>query len=183
MWPYDGLNPMAPCFQAARAAAANIPQPGERGDYTAEMFQADFPQFYSRTEVPGEEKDGEPAVTVTSLVPETMLATFIAQANDSVLPSRWGSMWRYAAGLYVAHFAAMYLKTYAPSSDSVSQAANGAPQVGVVKSAAMGDTSISYDNSAITAGTEKWGAWNATQYGQQLVTMARQVGMGGMYCI
>lgn len=77
----------------------------------------------------------------------------------------------------------MYLKTYAPSSDSASQVANGASQVGVVKAAAMGDTSISYDNSAITAGTEKWGAWNATQYGAQLVTMARMVGMGGMYCL
>ena len=47
----------------------------------------------------------------------------------------------------------------------------------------MGNTSISYDNSAITTGTEKWGAWNATQYGAQLVTMARMVGMGGMYVI
>ena len=108
---------------------------------------------------------------------------FVDQANDSVLPSRWGSMWRYAAGLYVAHFSAMYLKTYAPGSDTPAQAANGAAQVGVVKTATMGDTSISYDNSAITAGTEECGAWNATQYGTQLVTLARQVGMGGMYCI
>ena len=107
----------------------------------------------------------------------------IGQANDSVLPSRWGSLWRYAAGLYVAHFTAMYLKTYAPSSDNAAQAAAGADQVGSVKSASMGNTSISYDNSAITTGTEKWGAWNATQYGAQLVTMARMVGMGGMYVI
>ena len=47
----------------------------------------------------------------------------------------------------------------------------------------MGDTSVSYDNSAVTAGTEKWGSWNTTQYGSQLVTMARMVGMGGMYAI
>ena len=92
-------------------------------------------------------------------------------------------MWRYAAGLYVAHFAALYLKTYKPSSDNASQVATSAAQVGVVKNATMGDTSIGYDNSAVTAGTEKWGAWNLTQYGTQLVTMARMVGMGGMYCI
>ena len=61
--------------------------------------------------------------------------------------------------------------------------AGKAAQVGAVKSAQMGNTSISYDNAAVTAGTEKWGAWNATQYGQQLVTLARQVGMGGMYVI
>lgn len=171
MWAYDYVNPMIPYFQGAKAAAANVPQPGEHGDYTADMFREDFPQFYN---------DGDPPAP---LLPDAMLQTFIEQANDSVLPSRWGSMWRYAAGLYVAHFAAMYLKTYAPASDNAAQAANGAAQVGVVKTATMGDTSVSYDNSAITAGTEKWGAWNATQYGAQLVTMARMVGMGGMYAI
>lgn len=171
MWPYDYINPMIPYFRGAKAVAANVPQPGERGNYTVEMFQADFPQFYSVGDSPA------------PLLPEAMLQSFIDQANDSVLPSRWGSMRRYAAGLYVAHFATLYLKTYADGSSSPTQAANNADQVGVVKSASMGDTSISYDNSAITAGTEKWGTWNATQYGAQLVTMARMVGMGGMYAI
>ena len=171
MWPYDYINPMVPYFQGAKSVAANVPQPGERGNYTTEMFQADFPQFYNAGDSPA------------PLLPDSMLQAFIDQANGSVLPSRWGSMWRYAAGLYVAHFSAMYLKTYSPSSGNAAEVANGAAQVGVVKSAAMGDTSISYDNSAVTAGTEKWGTWNATQYGAQLVTMARMVGMGGMYTI
>lgn len=171
MWPYDYINPMVPYFQGAKSVAANVPQPGERGNYTAEMFQTDFPQFYNAGDSPA------------PLLPESMLQAFIDQANDSVLPSRWGSMWRYAAGLYVAHFSAMYLKTYSPASGNAAEVANGAAQVGVVKSATMGDTSISYDNSAVTAGTEKWGTWNATQYGAQLVTMARMVGMGGMYTI
>lgn len=172
-WPGIFGNPSLPWFAGARAAAANIPQAGERGNYTAELFQQDFPQFFSPPE------DGPPA----PLLPESMLAQFIQQANESVLPSRWGSMWRYAAGLYTAHFAALYLDTYAPGSASAAEAAGNAAQVGVVKSAAMGDTSVSYDNAAITAGTEKWGAWNATQYGQQFVTLARQVGIGGMYVI
>lgn len=178
MWTYDYVNPMIPYFQGAKAAAANVPQPGEHGDYTADMFREDFPQFWQVYREIGNEEE-----KYKLLLPDAMLQTFIEQANDSVLPSRWGSMWRYAAGLYVAHFAAMYLKTYAPASDNAAQAANGAAQVGVVKTATMGDTSVSYDNSAITAGTEKWGAWNATQYGAQLVTMARMVGMGGMYAI
>lgn len=175
MRPFDFYNPMIPLFRGAKAVAANVPQPGEKGTYTLDMFQVDFPQFFSVTE--------EPETTITPLLPESLLQGFIEQANDSVLPSRWGSMWRYASGLYVAHFSATYLKTYSPSSQSAGQVANGASQVGVVKSATMGDTSISYDNSAITSGTEKWGAWNATQYGQQLVTLARLVGMGGMFCI
>ena len=174
LWRNYVMNPMAPYFAAAKAIAANIPQTGEHGSYTSEMFQADYPQFF-KTETT---EEGE---TVTSLIPDGMLEQFIELANDSVLPSRWGSMWRLAAGLFVAHFGAMYLKTYKPSSDNPSQVGNDAAQVGVVKSATMGDTSVSYDNSAITAGTEKWGTWNATQYGAQLVTMARMVGMGGMY--
>ena len=62
-------------------------------------------------------------------------------------------------------------------------AAAKAQPAGVIKSATMGDTTVSYDNSAVTIGTEKWGSWNATQYGPQLATLARQVGMGGMYVI
>ena len=174
LWRDYVMNPMAPYFAAAKAIAANIPQAGERGNYTAEMFQTDFPQFFSKETT----EDGE---TVTSLISEGMLEQFINLANDSVLPSRWGSMWRFAAGLFVAHFGAMYLKTYKPSSDNPSQVGNDAAQVGVVKTATMGDTSVSYDNSAITAGTEKWGTWNATQYGAQLVTMARMIGIAGMW--
>lgn len=179
MWPRDYINPMVPYFMGAKSVAANVPQPDEQGDYTAEMFGIDFPQF---TKVVSPEQE-EGKKEVVSLVPEGMLEVFVTQANDSVLPSRWGSMWRYAAGLYIAHFASLYLKTYSPNSDSAVQAAGRADQVGTVKSATMGDTSISYDNSAISAGTEKWGAWNATQYGSQLVTMARMVGMGGMVAI
>lgn len=179
MWSESGLNPMASRFMAAIGTAANIPGQGERGQYTPDMFYTDFPQFTKR--IPPEEEGGEERVE--SLTPEDILDMFVAQANDSVLPSRWGSMWRYAAGLYTAHFAALYLKTWAPGSDNAAQAAGGAAQAGTVKSATMGDTSISYDNSAVTAGTEKWGTWNATQYGSQLVTMARLVGMGGMYAI
>lgn len=179
MWPGKDVNPMASRFMAARAAAANVPTPGEQGSYSPDMFYMDFPQFTKRIP-PGEEGGAE---SVESLVPEGILNMFVDQANDNVLPSRWGSMWRYAAGLYTAHFAALYLKTWAPGSDNSGQAAGSAAQPGAVKSATMGDTSISYDNSAVTAGTEKWGAWNATQYGSQLVTMARLVGMGGMYAI
>ena len=113
MWQYDTINPMAPYFQAAKAAAANVPSQGERGDYTAGMFQEDFPQFYQKYKVVG---DGDEHYK--GLISGAMLETFIAQANDSILPSRWGSLWRYAAGLYVAHFGAMYLKTYQDGSAS-----------------------------------------------------------------
>lgn len=171
MFPYVYGNPMIPLFEGAKITAANIPAPGEHGSYTTVMFQADFPQFY--------EKNGS---SYTSLLPASVLTQFVNSANASVLPSRWGDMWRYAAGLFVAHFAALYLQTYSDGSTPQVAATNG-QQSGLVSSATMGDTSVSYDNSAVTAGTEKWGAWNLTKYGSQLATMARTIGMAGTYVI
>lgn len=171
MLPYVYGNPMIPYFENTKITAANIPAPGEQGAYTSTMFQTDFPQFYTR----GDEG-------YTSMLPASILTQFINSANASVLPSRWGDMWQYAAGLYVAHFAALYLQTYSDGSTQ-QQAAASAQQSGLVSSASMGDTSVSYDNSAATAGTEKWGAWNLTKYGTQLVTMARTIGMAGIYVI
>jgi hypothetical protein len=161
-------NPMIPMFEGKKEIASGI-SIGEVGNYVGAFFAEDFPQFYG--------SDG------ACLVPQTMLDQFTDMANDSVLPSHWGKSWRYAAGLFTAHYCALYLKTYRDSSDSPIEAASGADMVGVVKSATMGDTSVSYDNTAVTAGTEKWGTWNATQYGSQLVTMARSLGIAGSYVV
>lgn len=175
MTPYT--NPMIPVFENAKKVAANIPEVGERGNYTSDMFTADFPQFFRKTEVEGE------TPTYTPLLPQTMLTSFIDMANVSIIPTRWGEQWRYASGLYIAHYSAMYLKTYADGSPSAQAVASKSSQKGNVASAKMGDTTVSYDNGAINAGTEKWGTWNSTQYGAQLATMARMIGIGGMYVI
>jgi len=174
MFPFS--NPMIPFFENAKKVASNIPAYGEKGEYTADMFSSDFPQFYIKTEEEGE-------AVYTSLVPGTMLDQFIDLANDSVLPSRWGTQWRYAAGLFVAHWSVLYLQTYSDGSPNAQSVASGANQTGNVSMASMGDTTVKYDNGSIDAGTEKWGTWNATKYGAQLATMARMIGIGGMYVI
>lgn len=156
-----------PQFLGVRATAANIAK--GQGNYTAEMFQQDFPQFYS--------PDG------TCLVPATMLGEFVSMANACILPDKWLESWRYGAGLYVAHYATLYLRTYAENSPSAAQAAATGALVGVVKSATLGDSSVSYDTTAITKGTEEWGDLNATTYGQMLANRAKLVGMGGSYVI
>ena len=156
-----------PQFFGIRATAANIAK--GQGNYTAEMFQQDFPQFYS--------PDG------TCLVPATMLGEFVSMANACILPDKWLESWRYGAGLYVAHYATLYLRTYAENSPSAAQAAATGALVGVVKSATLGDSSVSYDTTAITKGTEEWGDLNATTYGQMLANRAKLVGMGGSYVI
>ena len=161
---FFGGNPQ---FYGVRGMASNIGR--SQGNYTAGMFQADFPQFY--------DNQG------TCLVPAGMLSELISMANASVQPDKWLESWRYAVGLYVAHYATLYLRTYAQSSPTADQAAATGALVGVVKSATLGDSSVSYDTTAITKGTEDWGDLNSTTYGQMLANRAKLVGLGGTYCL
>lgn len=156
-----------PQFYGVKAQAANIGHCV--GNYTAEMFQQDFPQFFNAEGV--------------CLLPETMLKEFIKQANMSIQPDKWLDGWRYAAGLYIAHYATLYLRTYAENSTTPSEAAATGALVGVMTSAKLGQDSVTYDADTLTKATEKWGDLNATQYGQLLATKARLVGMGGTYVI
>lgn len=163
MWEY--INPMIPAFDRLKGVASHIATNGEAGTYDADMFYADFPQFQA------------------SMMPEGVLTQFITIVNKSVLPSVWGDWWRYAAGLFVAHHAALYLDTYTDGTNPFESVAAASHQKGNISGATMGDTSIQYDNASINAATEKWGMWNATTYGAQLSTLARMVGIGGMYVI
>lgn len=166
MWPGK------PQFWGVQAAAANLGY--GQGAYTAEMFQADFPQFFSK---------GSEEAPAVSLVPPAMLEELIGQANAAIQPDKWLEGWRYACGLYAAHYATLYLRTYAEGSDSPAQAAASGALVGVVQSAKLGQDSITYDTSALTRATEAWGDLNATQYGQLLAARARLAGMGGSYVL
>lgn len=164
---------MKPQFSGVRAVAANINASG-RGAYTAAMFQADFPQFYTSATAEAPR---------ASLLPVAVLEMFIAEANGIIGRERWADSWRYAVGLYVAHQAALYLRSFSEGSDTPKQAAQSGELTGVVKSAKLGDASVTYDTEALTAATSAWGDLNATVYGQMLATRARLIGMGGSYVI
>ena len=156
-----------PQFFGVRAAAANIGR--GTGNYTAEQFQQDYPQFFNEFG--------------TCLVSPVMLTEILNMANASIQPDKWLESWRYAVGLYVAHYATLYLRTYAESSPTAAQAAATGALVGVVKSATLGDSSVSYDTTALTNGTEDWGDLNATSYGQMLANRAKLISLGGSYVI
>jgi hypothetical protein len=104
--------------------------------------------------------------------------------NDIVSPDRWGETWRLAAGLFVAHYATLYLRTIrtAPEgSTTITAAADSGTLFGVVTSASLGDASVSYDTSAATNLTTNWGQWNLTAYGQQYASLAKMMCMGGCW--
>jgi hypothetical protein len=156
-----------PQFYGVKTQASNVAQ--SRGDYTADMFKEDFPQFFDTYGV--------------CLLPDTIQKEFISQASAVIQPDKWLDGWRYAAGLYVAHYATLYLRTYAEHSSTPSQAAGTGALVGVVESATLGDATVKYDADTLTKATEGWGDLNATQYGQMLASKARLVGMAGSYVI
>lgn len=154
-------------FYGVIERASNIGR--QEGGYTEEMFAADFPQFFGT--------DGH------CHVPPAVLTDLIAMTNASIQPDKWLESWRYACGLYLAHNATLYLRTYRDFTDTPQLAAAAGDVIGVVKSATLGDASVSYDDGSTTMATQGWGDLNATTYGQLLATKARFVGMGGSYVL
>lgn len=144
---------------------------GVPGAYTEAMFLEDYPPFKNKE-------------TGANFIPSGMMQAFLAMVNDIVSPDRWGSQWRLAAGLFVAHFATLYLRTIkgAPEgSASISQASDSGTLLGIVTSASLGDASVSYDTSSVTQLTGNWGQWNLTAYGQQYASLAKMMCMGGAW--
>lgn len=156
-----------PQFYGVRATAANLGH--GKGDYTVEQFREDYPQFFNQ--------DG---YFLGSL---PMLEQIIQMANTAVQPDKWLEGWRYAVGLYVAHYATLSLRGYAESNELPEQAAASGALVGMAKAATLGDASVTYDTAAITAGTEDWGDLNSTTYGQMFANRAKLIGLAGMYVL
>ena len=154
-------------FFGLRAQAADLGQ--SVGSYTAEQFKAEYPQFC--------DADGK------CFLPDAQLEELVKMANASIQPDKWLDSWHYAAGLYVAHYATLFLRTYSENSPNAAQAAASGALVGVAKSATLGDSSVTYDTAALTAGTESWGDLNATTYGQMLANRAKLIGAAGSYVI
>lgn len=169
-------------FLGVREAAANIAFRPNTHLYTIEMFLADFPQFGKVVE---DDSTDPPTTSIEPVIPEGILQIFINMANSAIHEEVWGPSWRYACGLFVAHYATLYLQSYAPSTpeNDPGTGAGSGQIMGLTTSAKLGDASINYDVAAITAGTESWGAWNSTSYGQLLITMAIPLVAGGMYAI
>lgn len=158
--------------ESLKAKASNIVD-GSQCAYTEAMFYEDFPQF---------KKTG----TEVGFVPAAIMATFIRMVNATVSEARWCETWRFACGLFVAHYVTMYLrqnKGNASGNATAIGAADSGALVGIVSSASLGDASVSYDTSAATQATQSWGQFNLTTYGQQYASLARMFIAGGAYII
>ena len=135
---------------------------GTNPAYTLADFVAIYPQFGTVAD------DG--AFTGTGNLNRAVMTMFLNLASASIAQLRWQDSWNFGMALFIAHYATLFQQS------SPSVAAGLAKGVQVSKSA--GDVSVSVQ--AITSGWESWGAWNLTVYGQQLMTLAKIIGMGPM---
>lgn len=105
-----------------------------------------------------------------TIIPSSMVQNFIDAANASINQQRWKSYWQLAMGWFIAHFCTVFIQSMNDTS--------GQPR-GLNTSESVGDVSVSTDYSM--GAVNGWGTWNTTSFGQQLATIGKIVGKGGMY--
>ena len=83
-------------------------------------------------------------------------------------------------GLFIAHWLTLYLQTASSASDAINKIVNNGLAKGLQTSKGAGDLSVSYDFSIVANDFDGWGTYKQTTFGQQFVTLAKTVSMGGM---
>ena len=135
---------------------------GVNPPFTLDDFKAMYPQFAGEA------------------VPELVLTMYLELAHHAVKEARWHSYWKMAMGLFVAHFATLWARGTADAASTAADVVSAGEARGLVASKSAGGVSISMDYGTLIGGLNDWAAWNTTQYGTQLATLAKMVGKGGM---
>jgi len=148
------------------ADASNI-RTGENPSYSVEDFLNVYPQFGS---ISG--NDG--------YMSAELLQMYIDFANACVKQARYHSAWKICMGLFVAHFASMWLQGTAAPGSSAGQVLAASQAKGLNTSESVGDVSVSMDYSNVGNDLDGWAQWKLTIYGQQLASIAKMLGKGGM---
>jgi hypothetical protein len=166
-------------YAAIAAAAASNLTFGTNPAYGISDFLAVYPQF-GPSDYFGSDGSVNAASSASWPLPEAVLRVFINLASASLSADRWGDAWSMGMALFVAHFTTLHLQTssVAPGS-AAAQVAGAGLAKGVLVSKSAGDVSGSFES--VVADVDGWAAWKLTVFGQQLLTMGRLTGMGGMY--
>ena len=113
-------------------------------------------------------------------IPTEVYNLFYNMANKSLKYDRFKSQWKYCMCLYIAHYMILFLMTQ--SGDPGAQAAlSGALPRGIASSKSVDGLSISYDFMDTASDLKGYGTWKYTIYGQQLATITKMYGHGGMW--
>lgn len=139
-------------------------------EFTLEEFNTIFPVFNIQDSC-GKNQDE---------IPIEVFNLFYNMANKSLKYDRFISNWKYCMCLYIAHFLTLYLQTQSGDPSSKAALANSVPK-GIASSKSVDGLSISYDFMGVSDDMKGYGTWKYTIYGQQLVTMTKLFGHGGMW--
>lgn len=116
---------------------------------------------------------------ITLVLPQPVLQLYINLASATLQQARWLDYWQMAMGLFVAHFATLWLRSEGNPGSTAGQIARSGLEAGIVISNSAGDVSKSI--KTVNEDLAGFGAWTETTYGTQLATFAKIIGMGGMY--
>lgn len=147
--------------------ASNV-RTGSNPAFTFDDFIEIYPQFGPNT---GQEY----------VIPQAIVQMYIDLADACIKEARWRSYWKVAMGWFVAHFCTMYLQGTADPDSGAAGVLQAGRARGLITSKSAGDVSVSTDYSIVAQDLEGWASWKLTTYGQQLATIGRLVGKGGMY--
>lgn len=139
-------------------------------DFTRDDFNEIFPVFKLQdgTEIKQDE------------IPIEVFNLFYNMANKSLKYDRFKSVWKYCMCLYIAHYMILYLMTQNGDPGAQSALAGSLPR-GVASSKSVDGLSISYDFMGAAEDLSGYGTWKYTIYGQQLATITKIYGHGGMW--
>lgn len=151
---------------ALRAQASNIKQPNNH-TYTAEQFLAVYPQFAT-------------IIDDAPVIPQAVMDMFVALTNEVVSEVRFGKMWEYACGLYLAHMLTLWMQGAVPEGSDPADIVASGSSIGTVTSESADGVSYSLDTSAVQdlAG---WADFKLTRFGVLYASIAKRLARGGMY--
>lgn len=95
-------------------------------------------------------------------------------ANEKIFYSIFGTDWKLAMSLCIAHYATLISNnTQLPQASTLATIAGGGATKGVLQSATIGSFSKTYDlDRSLVSGQESiW--WNSTSYGAQLMALLK----------
>lgn len=167
----DGQSP----FNGNIGDASNI-KSGSNSPFLLGDFLAMYPQFAQESFVsPNQFTEG------ANLIPEEIIQMYIDLADACIKESRWHAYWKVAMGWFVAHFCTLYIQGTADPTGGAAAVLAAGQVKGLNTSESVGDVSVSIDYNLIAQDLNGWAAWKLTIYGQQLATIGKLVGKGGMY--
>lgn len=124
--------------------------------------------------------DSAVSAYLTPWLPILVIQLYINLASSCLQQLRWGQMWYLAMGFFVAHFSTLFIQSDQGANLTAAEVATSGLQQGVITSQSAGDVSAS---TQPVPGIDEWGAFGLTTYGAQLVTFAKIIGSGILYCM